>query len=286
VQIVKSLAAASLLAAAAPATPPPPPSVAPVVEAERAFARMAQEKGSAEAFRTFIAEDGQMFLPRPTRAKPLLEAGKIPIGPLRWWPVYAGIATSGDLGFTTGPAIVGTGPAAGHAVFFTIWKRQRDGGWRWVMDKGVSQRAEPPGGESAPVQALAAGTPRGSAAWAEVSAAEAALAKALATDARRALVDALAPDGRLLRNGPPPAIGRKAVQAVLAEEPVRMATAPIGGEASAAGDLAYTYGTASWTDESGARTGHYLRVWQHRARGWRVVIDQTSAPPAARAAGG
>jgi ketosteroid isomerase-like protein len=282
---IRNLLAASLIAAAPPAAPPPPPSsVAPVVEAERAFARLAQEKGSVEAFTTFIAEDGQMFLPEPRRARPLLQAGRIHLGPLRWWPVYAGLAASKDLGFTTGPAIIGQEADATYGFFFTVWKRQPDGRWRWVLDRGAAQRAMPPQGPQTPVASLpvSAYNKPGESAWPALQAAEAALARDMAVDARSALRKVLAADAWLLRSGPPPAVGRGAIAAALVQGPARIAAKPLGGGASAAGDLAYTFGTAAWDDATGARSGYYVRIWQRRARGWKLVIDETTAPPPAR----
>jgi ketosteroid isomerase-like protein len=277
--ILKPLLAASLLAA--PSAPVPPASVRPVVEAERAFAAMAAEKGTGEAFKAFIAEDGQMFLPGPTRAKPLIEAGRIRFGAIRWWPVYAGLAASGDLGFTTGPFVAGGGADTHYGFYFTVWKRQPDGRWRWVLDHGSLQRAPPPQGPETPVAALPRGVAGRGAAWDGVTAAEAVLAEALAHDARGAMAAALAPDALLLRSGPPPAVGRAAIAAALAEGPERIAAAALGGGVSAAGDLAFTYGTAAWTDPSGERRGHYVRIWQRRARGWTLVVDETNAPPPA-----
>jgi len=275
--IPNSLLAAGLLAAAPP--PAAPPAVAPVVEAERAFAAMAREKGTTAAFGTFIAEDGKMFLPGPVRAKPLIEAGKIGFGPIRWWPVFAGLASSGDLGFTTGPFVAGEGAERHYGFYFTVWQRQPDGRWRWLLDHGSPQRAPPPLGEASPVAALRPGVGKAGGAWNAVAAAEAALAAALASDARAGLGAALAADGWLLRSGPPPAVGRAAVAAALAQEPAQVATAPLGGGVSAAGDLAYTYGTAAWTEADGERHGHYVRIWQRRARGWTLVVDETNAPP-------
>jgi len=282
VQALKILIAASLLAAVAPAPPPAPASVASLVETERAFAQLAQDKGTRTAFGTYIAEDGQMFLPAPTRAKPLIEAGKIDFGPIRWWPVYAGIAASQDLGFTTGPAISGEGKETRYGVFLTIWKRQPDGRWRFIMDKGIAQASPSAAGKDAPIAALPAShAGNGAKGWAEVTAAEAVLARGLAVDAPKALQAALAHDGRLLRNGPAPATSVAAARAILAAGPAQIAAAPLGGAASAAGDLAYTYGTAAWRDATGDRKGHYVRLWQRRAGGWRLVIDQMTAPPAA-----
>jgi len=281
VPIAASFLTASLLAA--PATlPAPPRAVAPVVEAERAFAAMAREKGTGEAFKTFIAEDGQMFIPAPTRARPLLVAGKIGFGPIRWWPVYAGLAASGDLGFTTGPFVAGEGTDLHYGTYFTVWRRQADGTWRWVLDHGSPQKAPPaPPVAAAAVTALPTDVGKAAGTWDGVDAAEAALAKDLAADARAALRGVLAPDGRLLRSGPPPAVGRAAIAAALAAEPARIVASRLGGAVSAAGDLAFTYGTAAWTDPTGERRGYYVRIWQRRPRGWTLVVDETNAPPAA-----
>ena len=112
-------------------------------------------------------------------------------------------------------------------------------------------------------------------------AAEAHLAAALAMDARAALPRFLAADGRLMRAGPQPAVGSAAWRPVLAAGPERIETAPLGGEVSAAGDLAYTYGTARWQKEGADIAGHYVRIWQRRADGWRLIVDNMipSRPP-------
>ena len=48
---------------------------------------------------------------------------------------------------------------------------------------------------------------------------------------------------------------------------------PIGGGASKAGDLVWTYGSAHW--DKGR--GHYVRVWQRRAGKWALVFDEIIA---------
>lgn len=47
-----------------------------------------------------------------------------------------------------------------------------------------------------------------------------------------------------------------------------------GGGASDAGDLAWTYGTAHWSVAGAAKEGHYVRIWQKRAEGWKLVFAQ------------
>ena len=80
-----------------------------------------------------------------------------------------------------------------------------------------------------------------------------------------------------------PAMTREAVRTALDARPDFASLEPIGGRASAAGDLAYTYGHARWTDAGAERRGHYIRVWRRDGRGpqgWRLVYDQFSPLPA------
>ncbi|HEY0436187.1 MAG TPA: DUF4440 domain-containing protein, partial [Phenylobacterium sp.] len=130
--------AAALIATAAQARPADP---APVIAAERAFSAKAAEAGIASSFLAFMADDAIAFSPEPVSAKTLYGArppGKTPKEGgtlLAWWPNLAGISRSGDLGFTTGPASVNGKPPG--VFYFTVWVRQPDGAWKWVLDAGV-----------------------------------------------------------------------------------------------------------------------------------------------------
>jgi ketosteroid isomerase-like protein len=60
---------------------------------------------------------------------------------LTWHPVYASVAGSLDLGFTIGDYTLTARGASGAAVqrfgkYLTVWKRQRDGTWKFVIDGG------------------------------------------------------------------------------------------------------------------------------------------------------
>ena len=274
---------ALLAASGAPAEPRPaqrPAAVGPVVDAERAFAAAARSDGVNAAFLRYSAPDAIVFQPEPKRVRAALAAHPIPAISLRWWPAYAGIAASGDLGFTTGPYVAGSGDGEGHGWYFTVWRRQPDGSWRWILDHGPPTRDAAPSGTGAHVAALPVGRRfPGAKAFGQVKAAEAGLAAALAADARSALPRFLAADGRLMRVGPQPAIGAGAWAPLLAAGPDRIDTVPLGGGASAAGDLAYTYGTASWPKGEARVEGHYVRIWQRRDDGWKLVVDNLIAVP-------
>jgi ketosteroid isomerase-like protein len=264
--------AAALAAACTTTSLPlaPTPSADPIVAAERAFAADAAERGWVAAFRASVAADGIVLRPDIVSA-PAVFAGLEDDGDrgLQWWPAFAGVARSGDFGFTTGPAVWGGGTQVrGH--YFTIWRRQADGTWKWIFDGGVDVEDANPIGREAIVPTLAVAV-RGA------GSAEAAMAQVAEVErliqAPADLAAHLAQDARVNRFGAAPAIGRDAALVVIGE-PAQIAYAPLRAEASTAGDLVFTLGEARWTADGVEYRGHYARLWQLRAEGWRIVFDE------------
>ena len=271
-------AAALLLSTGAQATPASRAGdPAPVLAAERAFAARAGEVGVAPAFLEFMTDDAIVQQPDPMLARAVYGAAKPAKTPkeggtrLDWWPNFAGVARSGDLGFTTGPATINGAPAG--IFYFTVWTRQADGGWKWIYDGGIdADGASAPGATSAPM-VLRPGDARpikATLAMNQVREAEIALALKARSDLPAAYHAVLAPDARVQGSKAAPATTPAAVDKELATRPKTIAFGPIGGSASKAGDLAWTFGDAGW---DGGR-GHYVRVWQRRAGHWRIVFDQ------------
>ncbi|HET6970344.1 MAG TPA: DUF4440 domain-containing protein, partial [Phenylobacterium sp.] len=128
--LLASAFAAALLASPALAAPVTP---AAVVAAERAFASDGLELGVQASFLKHSAPEAIVLAPEPTLAHALYAQPKPKGPPLVWWPLWAGIARSGDLGFTTGPYTFDGKP---RAWYFTVWARQPDGGWKWLYDGG------------------------------------------------------------------------------------------------------------------------------------------------------
>jgi ketosteroid isomerase-like protein len=253
----------------------------PVVAAERAFAADGLALGIKQSFLKHSAPEAILFAPDPVKAHDLYGARPDAKGPpLAWWPVWAGLSASGDLGFTTGPATYDGKPSG---YYFTVWKRQADGGWKWVYDGGTpSDGAGAPGPQSEPLALAAAsgrpGHPDG--AWESVKFAEAKLAAAAARSLKAAYAVALAADARVQGSPAPPATTPTAVSAEIARRPDAISFSTLGGEVARAGDLAWTYGEARWTTASGPGRGYYVRIWRHDRPGWRLVFDQIlDVPP-------
>ena len=163
--------------------------------------------------------------------------------------------------------------------YFADGQKQADGRWKWVCDGGVDSDPSHAPGPSVPVVLLPAGDARAigpAVAMQQVKAAELALATWARADVAAAYGAALAADAYMQGSNLAPATSPAAVAAELATRSKAIDFAPLGGSASKAGDLAWTYGEARWT---GGR-GYYVRIWQRRASAWKIVFDQiVDVPP-------
>jgi hypothetical protein len=117
--------AALLLMAAGPMT---------AIDAERAFAADAQKMGQWTAFRKYAADDAVMFVPERVNAQAWLKDKKDPAVSVFWWPGRSYVSCDGSVAINTGPWVREWGKQVGY--FTTVWKRQPDGGWKWLLDHG------------------------------------------------------------------------------------------------------------------------------------------------------
>jgi hypothetical protein len=102
-----------------------------VVDAERAYAAMAQEKGQWSAFRTTAAPGAVMFVPDPVDAADFLKGRTNPPVAVKWQPAQSYLSCDGKTGANLGPWQ--RPKAVGY--FTTVWTRS-GGTWRWNVDFG------------------------------------------------------------------------------------------------------------------------------------------------------
>ena len=111
-----------------------------VRQAEIAFAKTMADRNHA-AFATFIAEDSVFFgRSEAFRGKAAVVASwkqlyEGPQAPFSWGPETVEVLDSGELALSSGPVLDSTGKRFG--TFQSIWKREKDGGWRVIFDKGA-----------------------------------------------------------------------------------------------------------------------------------------------------
>jgi ketosteroid isomerase-like protein len=258
-----------------------------MVQTEQAFSRMAAEKNTRDAFLAFIADDGLLFRPEAVNGKKWLQehpsqpSDKHPL--LAWQPAFAGMAAAGDLGFTTGPwelkQDVKDAQPSGYGHFVTLWKKQPDGSWKFVVDLGISHPMS--GGPQTlwqpPEQKLLY----------KVQRVDVAIARRELLDwdrdylqhtLKRGLVKTFmtyaSPYVRLYRNGSLPFIGRTVAANALESAQGQVNWTTVGGDVSRSGDLGYTYGTYEVTDAPKViERGSYVRIWKNEGAGWRIVLD-------------
>lgn len=151
-----ALFAACLIAANtfAASTPDKEKFKAELIAAENAFSAMAQQRGLLAAFEHFAAPD-VAFIDTDPRKYRGLDAVRARMGPdrpgvtLTWSPLFTDVSDDGTLGYNYGryemrsPGPDGA-PVVRGGFFLTIWKRQPDGTWKYVMDTGAPDRPPPP----------------------------------------------------------------------------------------------------------------------------------------------
>jgi ketosteroid isomerase-like protein len=143
-----------LAVASAAGARPGPDAPAPDLEAERAallrtdaeFSDAAQRMPIGEAFARYADANATML---PAGAEPVtgLDAirGQFADAPpgtsLAWKPFAAEVSRCADLGYTLGRyEYRAPGPdgktAVRHGKYCSVWKKQRDGSWKWIVDVG------------------------------------------------------------------------------------------------------------------------------------------------------
>lgn len=137
-----------LLLIAFPACKQPVADVNDILTADKNFSALCMQKGMAESFVEYAADDVVKLRPQefPIIGKENLKAMFAEhLGndlKFSWEPVKGDIAASGDLGYTFGNwkiFIKGSGNERDTTLYgnyVSIWKKQKDGSWKYVLDGG------------------------------------------------------------------------------------------------------------------------------------------------------
>lgn len=262
-----------------------------MVKTEQAFSKMAEEQNTRDAFMTFIADDGLLFRPGAVNGKkwmnehPVPPSDKKPL--LAWQPSFAGIAASGDMGFTTGPweakGDINDEKPSGYGHFVTVWKKQADGSWKFVVDLGISHPQsggpqahwEPPDAKmKETTKSVDLAISREALLERDRNYSAATLDRGLA----KAFAMYAASDVRLYRANNLPYIRRAASSEAIGKTKGQVTWQPIASDVSRADDLGYTHGTYEVADDAKnvIERGSYVRIWKKKNGIWRIVVDVTN----------
>lgn len=269
-----------------------PAALAPVVEAERAFAQRSIDEGMKPAFLAYAAPEG-VIVNRNGLVNAIetwSQRNPAPTGLLTWWPTYADVSRAGDMGWTTGPFEFREKPTdekpadAGH--FFTVWRKQPDGAWKWVLDLGVRH----PAPETTETVLTYPAALRNNARPAKPVPVNVEAARQSLADAERTLSEASASVGfrtallahaddtlRLYRHGTFPVVGKDWVAKAIKVQGELITWEPLKTDVAASGDLGYAYGAYALQPKGSERPsekGYYARVWKRDRSGvWRVALN-------------
>jgi len=256
-------------------------ALAEVVAAENRFADYASENGTRAAFIEFAASDGFVFGQKPENAKEVWQKRQPNATLLVWRPAWADVSADGTLGYTTGPWAFSrnkTDAPTAWGEYFTIWKKQADGSWRFVLDLGIEHG-------QANLVAKSWGSPEASGKvktknesaeiWKTL---EKSFAESIAKKGARKTYEKFSSEQiRLLREKQMPFQGKTAALAQINESTLKMTV--LGG--GAAENFAYTYGEyEAQTPDQKPDKGFYARVWKRESNGWRIAAEVVHLLPA------
>jgi ketosteroid isomerase-like protein len=115
-----------------------------IFETEKAFAKLAREKGLKAAFLAYASDEavinraGRLYKGKQ-EIEAYFDSQTSKNVQLEWTPTFVRAATSGDLGYTYGPYTSSGVDMNGETqkaqgFFHTVWKRESDGKWYYVWD--------------------------------------------------------------------------------------------------------------------------------------------------------
>jgi ketosteroid isomerase-like protein len=280
--------------AGAQETEPLPESLTQMIEAERAFAARALVIGWKDAFLEYFSPSAVGFAEgKPGSAREQIAKNPDPPKDLQlmWEPRFGDVAASGELGYLTGPVrnvrASRDGGKPRFSNYTSVWKRQKDGSFKVVMDVGINTPAEvkfPAGFTRAPHKNRFTGDYDDS--TAPLGTADEVLNSALKTNQLRAYRPRLAEGVRFHRQNQMPIVGTQTAIKWLASQRTVSSADSRFSEVARSGDLGYTWGTYAIAPRTitargrgqsqtlNVEAGFYVRIWvRERGGQWKVALD-------------
>lgn len=116
-----------------------------IFKVEDDFKNLSQSKGISEAFYTFaddnavIKRENDTLIRGKENIKKYYSNPKFKKASVTWKPDFIEVSKDGEMAFTYGKYIWTVKDSLGNkkdfkGVFHTVWKKQKDGSWRYVWD--------------------------------------------------------------------------------------------------------------------------------------------------------
>jgi ketosteroid isomerase-like protein len=247
-----------------------------IYDTERAFEKMAAEKGINAAFVEYLSPVGVMFMPDAVNGRETWRSRPASPAALTWNPIWIDVSANGVMAYSIGNSQYRPKGKDDATVYYghyiSVWLKQPDGRFLAAFDTGINHEkpASEPTEWKSPADSGKGANPD------RISAADSAVGfyqMAAESGAVKAYKSFLADDAILMRDSKLPAFGKKTALSLLESEN-RIAFAKRKSFTEAV-DLAYVHSPYTITDKKGAEVerGNFIQVWKLRGKKWLIAAD-------------
>ena len=202
----------------------------------------------------------------------------------KWYPVYAELAGTGDIGFTSGPYIIISNKnkdTIAGGKYFSIWKKNKEGIFKVLLDGGVNDTSYLSAlfGKIQPATAAGTGkitagnTPAGSKLFIT---AEKEFVELASIDLLKAYEKFMAKQAYLLRPDMVTGTNKITNLETLSKTNTKSRSFDKKGSYNTAGNSFYcNYGTAKMVNKVNGKDqkGYFVQIWQYQPEGWKIIAD-------------
>lgn len=244
-----------------------------LIKAEKGFAAFSVANSTKEAFLNFLDSSGVVFAngKAVNGIETWSKREKRP-GVLNWYPQYAEVAASGDLGYTTGPwtfqprtindSIIARGQ------YTTVWHKNKKEEWKFLVDMGTDGNPVPANESLHKIERSELGFKPGD--KNSMLATEKDFINAVGKSKSGAYQKYMSTLFSLLkRNNEELAWSPDVLVKICNATPDSISYTILGSGIASSGDLGYIYGSIVINDIS----ENYLRIWRKEKEGWKIAVE-------------
>lgn len=247
----------------------------PVIHAERSFASHALTHSTKSAFLQYMDSTAIVFA-RGNAVNAKRFWNRMPESPMKliWGPAIAGMNEAGDFGFTTGPYqmkphLSDTAAVLGFGQYATVWKKNSNGEWKFLVDLGIEVPAPTNHPDNVQVISLKQKSKKLSAAPDSAIQLDIDFNKGLLAEGKSYWNKACMATSIFNLTGHSPIMGADAITRFTELFPANAQLIPADGQFAADQQSAVTYGI---TELNGKKDG-YFRFWQATEKGWKIILQ-------------
>lgn len=243
-----------------------------LVNAEKKFAAWSVAHGTKDAFLKFMDSNAIVFEKgQPVNALPFWKEKNSQAGILDWYPLTAGISSTGDFGYTSGPwfyKIPASDTIVASGQFTSIWHLDKNGEWKFILDMGTTNVPLPKlidtiVWKKKPVPKFKKGN------LSSMLATDSAFVTLQLNNSENAYKNFISTVFLFNRSGQLPQEGQ---WKNLTRE---ITYKTLGYGISPSRDLGYVYGIATISPQS----DNFLRIWRREGTQWKLVLEVLRIPP-------